>query len=136
MPFTTLTPPIILTFHRKHVPRQAHPLLRRGLGRQRFRLGETVYRGLVSTHIPPFPLTSPPSEGLGEAPSFQYLGSFFPVLGPLHPLFFRHFVLRLRLCGLHLVATRIEFYGIRDVQTTLIINRNINGNILITVRIG
>ena len=33
IPFTTLTPPIILTFHRKHVPRQAHPLPWRGLGR-------------------------------------------------------------------------------------------------------
>lgn len=88
----------------------AHPLLRRGLGRL-----------LLSC---------------AWAPSFLHLGSFFPVLGLLHPLFLSHFVFRLRLCGLHLVTTRIEFYGIRDVQTTLIINRNINGDILITVRIG
>ena len=118
------------------VSRQAHPLLRRGLGRQRFRLGEAPPLGLgdrisrlsehsyptVSSHIPSF----------GGA----WGGSFFPVLGLLHPLFFRHFVLCLRLCGLHLVTTRVEFYGICDVQTALIINRNINGNILITVRIG
>ena len=42
------------------VSRQAHPLPLEGLG-------EAVTRGLVSHHIPPYPLTSPPPEGLGEA---------------------------------------------------------------------
>ena len=52
------------------VSRQAHPLPLEGLG-------EAVTRGLVSHHIPPYPLTSPPSEGLGEAPSLWFWAAFF-----------------------------------------------------------
>ena len=52
------------------VSRQAHPLPLEGLG-------EAVTRGLVSHHIPPYPLTSPPSEGLGEAATLSI--SFLPV---------------------------------------------------------
>ena len=44
------------------VSRQVHPLPLEGLG-------EAPPQGLASHHIPLLPLTSPPSEGLGEAAS-------------------------------------------------------------------
>ena len=67
-PSTTQTAPKPLPLNRKHVSRQAHPLLRRGLGR-------LPLRTCSPFSIPPYPLTSPPSEGLGEAPSLWFLGS-------------------------------------------------------------
>ena len=67
-PFNNPNSSKTFTLNRKHVSRQAHPLLWRGLGR-------LPLRTCSATHIPPFPLTSPPSEGLGEAPSLWFLGS-------------------------------------------------------------
>ena len=65
------------------VSRQAHPLPLEGLG-------EAVTRGLVSHHIPPFPLTSPPPEGLGEAVFLWCLlfvfVNFFPSCFPIYAL--------------------------------------------------
>ena len=51
-----------LTNPQHSVSRQVHPLPLEGLG-------EAPPQGLASHHIPLFPLTSPPSEGLGEAAS-------------------------------------------------------------------
>ena len=45
-------------------------------------LGEAPPHGLVSHHIPLFPLTSPPSEGLGEAPLWAW-GGFTSLPFPL-----------------------------------------------------
>ena len=58
------------------VSRQAHPLPWRDLGR-------SPLRTCSASHIPPFPLTSPPPEGLGEAPSLWVLGCLFCVFSVL-----------------------------------------------------
>ena len=68
VPSTTQTALKPLPLNRKHVSRQAHPLLWRGLGR-------LPLRTCSPFSIPLFPLTSPPLEGLGEAPSLWFLGS-------------------------------------------------------------
>ena len=75
-----------LPLNRKHVSRQVHPLLRRGLGRPPLRTCSPF-------SIPLFPLTSPPSEGLGEAVSlwclFFVLCQFLSfLLFNLHPFAF------------------------------------------------
>ena len=72
VPSTTQTAPKPLPLIRKHVSRQAHPLLWRGLGR-------LPLRTCSPFSIPLFPLTSPPSEGLGEAPSLWFWARFFGV---------------------------------------------------------
>ena len=55
------------------VSRQAHPFLGRAWRGTTFGLSEAVFETCSASHIPPFPLTSPPPEGLGEAPSFWFL---------------------------------------------------------------
>ena len=72
VPSTTQTALKPLPLNRKHVSRQAHPLLWRGLGR-------LPLRTCSPFSIPLFPLTSPPSEGLGEAPSLWFWARFFGV---------------------------------------------------------
>ena len=68
VPSTTQTALNPLPLNRKHVSRQAHPLPWRDLG--------GFLSGLAHPFsIPLFPLTSPPSEGLGEASSLWFLGS-------------------------------------------------------------
>ena len=72
VPSTTQTAPKPLPLIRKHVSRQAHPLPWTGLGRP-------PLRTCSPPSLPPFPLTSPPSEGLGEAPSLWFWARFFGV---------------------------------------------------------
>ena len=75
VPSTTQTAPKPLPLIRKHVSRQAHPLPWTGLGRP-------PLRTCSPPSLPPFPLTSPPPEGLGEAVSlwclFFVFVNFFP----------------------------------------------------------
>ena len=59
-----------LTNTQHSVSRQVHPLPLEGLG-------EAPPQGLASHHIPLLPLTSPPSEGLGEAASFGCVLRYF-----------------------------------------------------------
>ena len=83
VPSTTQTAPKPLPLIRKHVSRQAHPLPWTGLGRP-------PLRTCSPPSLPPFPLTSPPPEGLGEAVSlwclFFVFVNFFPPHFPIYAL--------------------------------------------------